>query len=194
LQDSSAAEVASWWRMVELCLPTHEACGAVTFRPEGGETFDDDWETWSGAVFHPVLRPAVFSQQDAAARADLPSLLRADRQLGNVLSSAAAAASLAAGRKVLLDYLPPQGARLVEHLQKAARQDDATGHLATVFALRAHTFHLPAVQTAAALLLAECVLGAQSAGLTLSAARTVAFLQAASGSAPAPAPFQVLGA
>jgi hypothetical protein len=51
--------------------------------------------------------------------------------------------------------------------------------LATVFAARGQAFHLPFLQVAGALLLAECVLGADAAGVTLPAAQTIDLLQSA---------------
>lgn len=75
------------------------------------------------------------------------------------------------GRRALLDFQPPQGARLLERLRHAAGENAMAGQLATVFAVRAHVFHLPGVQVSMALLLAECVLGAGVVGVTLPAER-----------------------
>lgn len=181
--EQPAAEIAAWWRLVELCLPAHESCGATTFRPGGAESLEEDWDGWCRAVFHPVLRPSVFALLEAAAAQDVPGLVRAELRLGTMLTPDAAEASVAAGRRVLFEYVPPSGARLLERLRAAAGEDPSVGHLATAFCVRAHVFHLPAVQTAGALLLAECVLGAESAGVTLSAPRTAALLQKAAESA-----------
>ncbi|MGA0093413.1 MAG: hypothetical protein ACO3J2_03870, partial [Chthoniobacterales bacterium] len=56
-----------------------------------------------------------------------------------------------------------------------------------VFAVRAQAFHIPAVQAEMALVLAECIFGAASVGLTLPAARSAELMVAASASATAPA-------
>jgi len=175
----AAAEIAAWWRLVELCLPSHDGCGAVTFRPSGAETFDAEWHRWFGEIFQPVLHPALPALQGAAATQHLAGLLDGDAALGAVLPQSAAAGSLAAGRHLLAGFTPPQGARLLERFREAAAVDPSTGHLASVFAVRGQVFHLPMVQVAGALLLAECVLGADAAGLTLPASRTVALLQGA---------------
>lgn len=151
-----------------------------------------DWDEWVRSVFHPVLRPALFSLQAAAAAQDLPALVSVDRRLGAALSASAARGSLAAGRKVLFGCVPPQGARMLERLCAVAGSDEEAGHLASVFSVRGHVFHLPSVQSAGAMLLAECVLGAESLGMTLSASRTVAMLQGAAESVPASPVLQVL--
>jgi hypothetical protein len=64
-------------------------------------------------------------------------------------------------------------------LREAALDRTETGQLATVFAVRGQVFHLPFVQVAGALVLAECVLGADAAGVTLPAARTIDLMQGA---------------
>lgn len=172
-----AAEIAAWWRLAELCLPSHEVCGAITFRPSGVETFGADWVKWFDEIFQPLLRPALFSFQTAAATQDLTRLLAEDAALGAVLPAGALDDSLAAGRNLLFAYTPPQGAKLLERFRDAAAVNSATGQLAAVFALRGQVFHLPMIQVAGALLLAECVLGADAVGLTLTAPRTVELLQ-----------------
>jgi len=181
------SDLAALWRMVEVCLPAHEDCGAVTFLPRGGETLEADWQDWAIAVYAPVLAPALPSMQGLAANNSFTALLGEDAALGVSLSASAAQRSLAAGRRALLDFRPPQGAKLLDNLREAAATNPSAGHLATVFAVRAHVFHLPAVQATVALLLAECVLGAASVGLTLSARRTAELL-AVAGSSAAPAP------
>jgi len=173
------ADLTALWRMVELCLPPHEECGAATFLPQGEETFDRDWQAWSVEIYIPVLRPALLSLQRAAVGASPAELLAEDELLGAALPEPAKHRSLAAGRRALLDFTPPQGAKLLERLRESAAINDQAGHLATVFAVRAQIFHLPAVQVAASLLLAECLLGAASVGLTLPAGRTAALLHSA---------------
>jgi hypothetical protein len=175
----SAAEIAAWWRLVELCLPSHEEGGALTFRPSGAETFGADWERWFGEIYQPVLHPRLPVIQTAAVEQDLQRLLAEDAALGAALPTVSASGSLEAGRHLLSVYTPPQGAKLLERFREASAIDPAIGHLASVFAVRGHIFHLPTVQVAGALLLAECVLGAEAAGLTLSAPRTIDLLQQA---------------
>ena len=181
------SDLAALWCMVEVCLPAHEDCGAVTFLPRGGETLEADWREWAVSVYAPVVAPALPAIQHLAAKASFTALLGEDAALGAALSSPAAERSLAAGRRALLDFRPPQGAKLLDNLREAAVANAAAGHLATVFAVRAHVFHLPSVQAMAALLLAECVLGAAAVGVTLSAKRTAELL-AAAGSIVAPEP------
>ena len=174
-----AAEIAAWWRIVELCLPSHDECGAVTFAPSGEESLEAEWNRWLTGVFFPVLYPALTELQSAAAAQDVARVLSGDAALGRSLSSAAAWGSLVAGRHLLLSFQPPQAAKLLERLREAAAAEKSRGHLATVFAVRGQTFHLPFLQVAGALLLAECVLGADAAGVTLPAARTIGLLQSA---------------
>jgi len=174
-----AAEIAAWWRLVEICLPSHEACGAVTFAPSGDETLEADWDRWLTDIFFPVLHPALTALQSAAAAQDVARVLSGDASLGGLLPAAAARGSLLAGRHLLLSFQPPQAARLLERLRGAAVTDASTGHLTTVFAVRGQTFHLPFRQLAGALLLAEGVLGADAAGATLPAPRTIGLLQSA---------------
>ena len=180
------SDLAELWRMVEVCLPAHEDCGAITFLPRGSETLEADWQDWAVAVYAPVLSPALPGMQLLAADGSFTALLGEDAALGAALSAPAAERSLAAGRRALLDFRPPQGARLLDNLREAAASNATAGHLATVFAVRAHVFHLPSVQATAALLLAECVLGAAAVGLTLPAKRTAELLGAA-GNIAAPA-------
>jgi len=179
LRADEFADLTALWRMVELCLPSHEVCGAVTFLPGGEETLECDWQAWSTETFGPVLRPALLSLQRFAAGVSPSELLGQDAALGEALPESAALRSLAAGRRLLLDFTPPQGAKLLEKLREAAGGNEASGHLATVYAVRAHVFHLPAVQVAASFLLAECVLGAASFGLTLPARRTASLMRSA---------------
>ena len=173
------ADLTALWRMAELCLPAHEECGAVTFLPRGGETLEVDWQDWLASVYEPILAPAMPPLQHLAATASFTALLGADASLGAALPESASQRSLAAGRRALLDFRPPQGARLLDRLRETAAANTEAGHLATVFAARAHAFHLPAVQVAASLLLAECVLGASAIGLTLSVNRMAGMLGAA---------------
>lgn len=183
-----AAEIAAWWRLVELCFPSHDGCGALTFAPSGAETLEADWERWVAGIFLPVLHPSLLALQSAAAAQDGVRLISEDASLGTALPQDAALRSLAAGRHLLLSFQPPQGARLLERLREAVAPGGGYGHLATVFAARGNVFHLPFVQVAGALLLAECVLGADAAGVTLPAGRTVALMQGAmDGAAAAPA-------
>lgn len=174
-----AAEIAAWWRLVELCLPSHDACGALTFAPSGPETLEADWERWVADTFLPVLHPSLLALQDAAAAQDCARLLAGDAALGAALSAVASARSLSAGRDLLVSFQSPQGARLLERLRDAVSANSEAGHLATVFAARGNIFHLPFVQVAGALLLAECVLGADAAGVTLPAGRTIDLMQGA---------------
>lgn len=188
----AAAEVAAWWRLVELCLPSHEGCGAATFQPAGAETLEADWDEWIRCVFCPVLRPALLSLQAAASAQDFQALLDREKCLGAALSATAARGSLAAGRKVLFDCRAPLGARMIERLGGAAAHDGDVGHLATVFSVRSHAFHLPSVQAGGAMLLAECVLGSGSVGVTLAASRTTDMLQRAADSMSVAPALQVL--
>jgi len=174
-----AAEIAAWWRLVELCLPSHEACGAITFAPAGEETLEAEWDGWLTDVFLPVVHPALAALQAAAVTQDTARVWSEDAALGGALPAAAARRSLTAGRHLLFSCQPPQAARLLERLRDAAAADQAAGQLATVFAVRGRTFHLPFLQVAGALLLAECVLGADAAGVTLPAPRTIVLLQRA---------------
>lgn len=173
------ADLAPLWRIVELCLPLHGECGAATFAPRGGETLEDDWDEWVDGIYAPILAPALLSLRDFASNARLTSLLGADAALGGTLPADAAQRSLKAGRRVLLDVRPPKGVKLLDQLRGAALNNSESGHLATVFAARAHAFHVPAVQSSAALLLAECVLGASGAGVVLSSGQTAELLAAA---------------
>lgn len=174
-----AAEIVAWWRLVELCLPSHEQCGAITFAPAGAESLEADWNDWVTDVFLPVLHPSLTALQSAAAMQDAARLLAEDAALGTALPAAAASSSLTAGRHLLLAFSPPQGAKLLEKLSEAAAMDPSVGQLATAFAVRGQVFYLPFLPVAGALLLAECVLGADAAGVTLPAARTIGLLQSA---------------
>ena len=186
-----AAEIAAWWRLVELCLPTHEKCGALTFAPSGTETLEGDWERWVTDVFLPVLHPALLSLQNAAAAQDSVRLLCEDAALG-ALTADAAQRSLLSGRHLLLACQPPQGAKFLERLRETALHRTEAGQLATIFAVRGQIFHLPFVQVAGALVLAECVLGADAAGVTLPAARTIDLMQGAMDSVAAVPSVQLL--
>jgi len=174
-----AAEIASWWRLVELGLPSHEGCGALTFAPAGAETFRADWERWLDDLFVPVLHPALVALQSAAAAQDLARLVREDAALETALPEEAAGRSRTAGQHLILSHRPPQGAKLLERWRDRVSRGEVSGHLVTVFAARGEAFHLPFVQLCGALLLAECVLGADAVGVTLPAARTVELLQGA---------------
>jgi len=175
----SAAEIAAWWRLVDFCLPSHLDCAAITFTASDDDHLEADWDRWLTDVFLPVLHPRFTALQEAASMQDIAALLAGDRALGSALSVEAARTSLVAGRHLLLSFQPPQGAKLLERLRLAASADKSAGHLATVFAIRSRIFHLPFLQATGALLLAECVLGADAAGLTLPARRTAALLQGA---------------
>lgn len=174
-----STEVASWWRMVELCLPCHEVCGAATFAPTGAGTLEEDWAKWVQETFVTVLCPALFDLQAVADEQSLPGLLGREAVLSEALSAPARSRSLACGRQALLGQTPPQGAKLLERLRDTAVTEDNCGHLATIFALRGRIFHLPFLQVAGAYLLAEAVLGAESAGITLPAERVAAMLNTA---------------
>lgn len=175
----AATQLAAWWSVVELCLPSHRNCRASTFRPAGAETLRADWDVWLETVFRPSIEPALDSLAIAASAGNAAAVLAADAALGRSLPAAERAASLRAGREVLLEYAPPQGARLLERLRAAAGNDSGSGHLATVFAARGQAFHLPAVQLRAALLLAECITGSAGVGITLRTDAAAEMLQAA---------------
>ena len=173
--------------MAELCLPSHEECGAITFRPRGQETLEEDWNGWLLGTRTQILRDAFLALHKHASEQSFASVLAADAALGAALPEFAAQASLAEGRRALLGFTPPRGAKLIERLREAAASNEAAGHLATVFAVRAQAFHIPAVQAETGLVLAECILGAGSVGLTLTAARSADLMAAAFAVAPAPA-------
>ena len=175
----SVAEITAWWRLVALCLPSHEQCGAITFVPASCETLEADWDRWVTGVFLPVLHPSLAALQSAAARQDAVAVLAEDAALGAELPADLSGGSLAAGRHLLTAFQPPQGARLLERLSEAARVNPSVGHLATVFAAPGQAFHLPFLQVAGALLLAECILGADAARVTLPAAQTTGLMQSA---------------
>lgn len=180
------AEIAAWWGVVDLCFPGHSGCGPATFNPSGGETFEADWSEWVEICYKPVLRPAVFALHEAALASSWPELRATERAMALGLSQAAAGGSLAAGRRVLLDFAPPRGAKLLDRWR--AENDASTGHMAAVFAVRGQLFHLPCVQIAAALALTECVLGASSVGQVPGAEAVAALLgEAISGTADSPA-------
>lgn len=172
--------LAALWRMVELCLPGRGECGAATFRPQGEETLESDWEAWVAELYSTRLAPALPSLLQHAASGAFASLAADDATFGVDLPASAARRSLAAGRRVLLGLRPPQGSRMLDQMRVRAADDPTFGHLATVFAVRAHIFHLPFVQVSTAFLMAECVLGAAAVGRVLSA-RCVENLLAAAG-------------
>ena len=181
------ADLTDLWRTTELCLPSHEVCGAVTFCPRGQETLQEDWLGWLAGTRSQILRGAFLDLHRHASEQSFAALLGADAALGAALPESAARASLVEGRRALLGFTPPRGAKLIERLREAADLNETAGHLATVFAARAQAFHIPAVQAETALVLAECILGANSVGLTLPAARTADLMAAAFAVAPAPA-------
>ncbi len=174
-----AAEIASWWRLVELCFPTHEVSGALTFAPSGSETLEAEWSRWVADTFLPVLHPSLLAMQNAAAAQDSALLLAEDAALGAALPADAALRSLSAGRHLSLSVQPPQGAKILERWRDTVMLRSDAGHLATAFSVRGNIFHLPSVQVAGALLLAECVLGADASGVTLPAGRTTEMMQSA---------------
>lgn len=179
--DNAAAELTAWWRHVELCHPFHETCGAFTFRPSGAETINVDWNDWLHGVFVPVIAPALARLLSAVCSQDLKAVVAADTSLGAALSSDAARSSLAAGRRALAEWTPPRGAKLLESLRTLAGRDESIGHIATVFAVRGNIFHLPGVQLSGAYLLAECVAGAESVGVSLPAAQAADLVRDAVG-------------
>ena len=142
---------------------------------------------WLAGMRAQVLRDAFLGLHRCASEQSFAALLGADAALGAALPEFAARASLLEGRRSLLAFTPPRGAKLVERLRDTAVSNEAAGHLATVFAARAQAFHIPAVQAETALVLAECILGAASVGLTLPAARTADLMASAFSVAPAPA-------
>lgn len=173
---SDGSVIAAWWRIAEVCLPSYETCGAATFCPRCDGNLDAEWDDWVAGMFVPVLGPSLSALQDAAAAQSLDLLLAADGALGRSLSRCAASGSLMAGRAALLDFIPPRGAKLLERLRGVAAARAEAGHMATVFAVRAHVFHLPAVQVAGAFLLAECLLGAAAVNVALPAGRAAAMM------------------
>ena len=181
------ADLTDLWRITELCLPSHEACGVITFFPRGQETLDEDWRVWLAGTRAQILRGAFLDLHRHASEQSFAALLGADAALGAALPEAATQASLVEGRRALLGFTPPRGAKLIERFRDAASANEAAGHLATIFAVRAQAFHIPAVQAETALVLAECILGANSVGLTLPALRTADLMTAAFAVAPAPA-------
>ena len=128
-----------------------------------------DWDAWVDAVYVPVIWPALGKLLSAACAQDVRAVLQADALLGSSLPADAASSSLATGRRTLDECVPPRGARLLEVVRASAARTESIGHIATVFAVRGHVFHLPGVQMSGALLLAECVAGADSIGVALPA-------------------------
>lgn len=174
-------------RIVELCLPLHGECGAATFAPRGGETLEEDWSAWVDEIYRPILAPTLPPMQDFASNGRFTALLGAEAALGGALSAQAARRSLAVGRRVLLDVRPPRGVKVLDRLRGAALDNPGVGHLATVFAVRAHTFHVPVVQSSMVLLFAECVLGAAAVGLVASFSQAAELLAAAGRATPSAA-------
>lgn len=182
----SAEELSSWWRLVELCCPRHAQCGAATFRPRDAGTLEADWDGWLDGVFLPAVRPRLAGLHAAASRQDIRQLCAEEKLLSAALSADASAASLQAGRCNLLGLRAPQGAKLLERWGASAPE---SGHFAAVFVVRGQLFHLPLVQIAAALVLAELLLGSAAAGVTPENGRIAGFMHGAIGRMAAePAP------
>lgn len=191
--DSEAsAQIAHWWRVVEICLPSHAHAGPASFLPSGAERVDEDWDFWAEQFGAPIFAPSFASLYAAAVSTG--ELLVVDAAMGAALPEEMARRSLMLGRSVLSDFLPPRGMKILERLSRAADTDSSQGHLITVFAVRAHGFHIPAIEAFGAFLLMECVLGASAVGVTLPASRIAEMLRrarAASRVAPACKPVAI---
>lgn len=181
---SGAEELHSLWNCVTLCMPEIDRAGLATFRAAGPQTLDADWLRWIEACWAPVLQPALCRQWQAAQRSDLKALGEEDERLGALLPPGERDRSLRGGRRLLVGYHPPAGARLLTRFIEQARAHPLRGHLVTAAALRAQIFQQPLLRVINAYLLAEARLGAEFSGHTPPADRIIAMMETARTCAP----------
>ncbi len=140
---------------LQLCLPGGWDCGPLTFLPGSGENGAVAWEAWVKDTWRALLQPAFCGAWSAAARGEFAGVVAVDRALTDRLHPAEARRSLLAGRRILLGYHPPRGAKVLTRMTTEASGSPGFGHLACVFAVRAALFQQPLFLAWHALLLAE---------------------------------------
>lgn len=155
--------------MVELCLPGHTQCGAATFCPTGWKTLEKEWDEWVEEIYLPTLACDLSFCYTLCALNEIGDYLNSDVMCGCMLEGAVGERSIAVGRRTLIDYLPPRGAKMLGQYRRMALNDTQRGHMVLVLLMRGFIFHLPVLEISIALLLAESVLGARSIGVTLPA-------------------------
>jgi len=142
-------------RVLRLCLPCFDALGPITFSSENPP--HDDWLVWCGQRFLPALLPTLMDARKQALEGKLRELLELDEQLTSRLGDAAG--SLAAGRRLALDYVGPRIERVLDRYSEAVRENPSLGNLTVVYGIRAAIFNVPPRAMIAAYLHAEAFLG-----------------------------------
>jgi hypothetical protein len=107
--------------------------------------------------FGPLILPHLAEVVDLAVRHSLREIIFLDRSLEQFLGPSLSQRSKLAAER-LLQARPPKGDRMVARLQEAIRTGETPGHFATLFAVRAIAFSIPARTAIFAYILLELML------------------------------------
>jgi hypothetical protein len=149
--------VAELIEVVRRCNPNLDAIRAISWQAtEGVET---SWRHWLDEVFEPLLLPHLRKVIDLAARQSSREIILLDLNLDRNLEPGPRKRSLAAGNRFLEEgSLPAE--RLMAKLQEAIESGIASGHFATLYAVRCSTFFVPVRTAILSYLLQELMVGA----------------------------------
>jgi len=134
------------------CYPGVRLRGCISWQIRGD--LPESWSSWTAAVFTPIILPHLVEVLEWSIRQSLNEVLSLDRAYDDRLSEEIRARSRAAGRELLLAKTP-RGDRLAAKLQSAILTGAVAGHFATLFAVRAAGFAIPARSMVLAYLLQE---------------------------------------
>lgn len=139
-------------RAAKLCAPGIESLGTLTC--EGDPVDPAAVTAWRGAVFLPLLAPAI-RDTTLAAKHGCREMVRVDTLLDKRLAGPLAKTSRASGRAIAAALQAPNSEPALKKYLAAVERGESPGHAAVVFAARASVFHFPERIVAGALVLLE---------------------------------------
>lgn len=150
-QNSSIEEI---FRVLRFCDPAFETQQVLTFSPVALHP-DPAWEQWLEHAFCPYIAPALLDCLEHAAADHAHDVIERDIRLSREIARPLRNASLCAGRKLLLGFTVPSGARVLAKLRHKLDGELYSPNYATVLAARCALFGIAPSQAVAAYLYKE---------------------------------------
>ena len=143
--------------IVRRCNPNLDAIRAISWQVTG--RMESSWQQWLEGTFAPLLLPHLLQVIDFSATQSSKEIISLDLKLDRNLEPWPRDRSLDAGMK-FLHQSALQSERLMAKLQWAIACGLASGHFATLYAVRCTTFSIPARTAILSYVLQEFVVGA----------------------------------
>ncbi len=156
--NSSIEEI---FRVLRFCDPAFETRQVLTFAPLNLHP-DPAWENWLDHVFYTHVGPALLDCLDYAAADHAHDLIKRDLLLSREMAGPLRTTSMQAGRKLLLGFTVPSGARVLARMRQKLDGGAYSPNYATVLAARCALFGIAPAHAVAAYLYKEWHCGNQT--------------------------------